>query len=430
MALITSRGSLPDTPAGLTNGVWFNMWSKKLFPFDELQTGDPLYWYSVAARAIEWRSEVLRVRRFPYQSKREVIEKLALSPADASQIYLRNAPVAGFCLSYKVRAVERLSIPKPDEVRFPQQGWLRVDENLRATWPGLPPMARRNRRTAVARSAVATSNQLDNARRAWDILTRRAESQGTITYTELGQRLRMHPRPLRFVLAPIQDFCLEQRLPPLTILVVNQLGRPGAGFIAWDRDRFEEGLSEVYAHPWPDQQNPFGFAQQIESYPKLLDDLLANPQTAARDTYGRVKVRGVAQIIFRDLLLRAYGRRCAFSGCCFTQALQAAHIVRWSQCEPNARLDVRNGVLLSSVHHSLFDSGTLTLTTDYRIFHCRSDFEKTAGKFDRSITSDLHLKRMLLPKTENHRPAIEFITRHNELLKLTRHLPSSIQNPE
>jgi len=53
MALITSRGSLPDSALGLTNGVWFNMWSKKLFPFDELQVGDDLYWYSVAARAVE-----------------------------------------------------------------------------------------------------------------------------------------------------------------------------------------------------------------------------------------------------------------------------------------------------------------------------------------------------------------------------------------
>lgn len=86
--------------------------------------------------------------------------------------------------------------------------------------------------------------------------------------------------------------------------------------------------------PYLDQQNPFGFAQEIESLPKMLDELLKNPEVAAGDRYARVRVRGVTQIIFRQLLLRAYNKRCAFSGCAFTDALQAAHIVRWSQWEP------------------------------------------------------------------------------------------------
>ena len=131
----------------------------------------------------------------------------------------------------------------------------------------------------------------------------------------------------------------------------------------------------------------------------MLDELLKNPEVAAGDRYARVRVRGVTQIIFRQLLLRAYNKRCAFSGCAFTDALQAAHIVRWSQWEPKDRLNVRNGILLSSVHHSLFDNGILTLTPDYRIIYCSST--KSFGSseaFDRAITSDLHLKQIRLPR--------------------------------
>src|SRR5205807_9847581 len=129
----------------------------------------------------------------------------------------------------------------------------------------------------------ASSNQLENAWKTWGILTRRAKARSTITYSVLAKLLHMHPRPLRFVLAPIQDYCLTQRLPPLTILVLNQQGRPGSGFIAWDPDHFHEGLDEVFSFHWEDQPNPFGFASEIENYSEFLDNLLRKPDTAADD---------------------------------------------------------------------------------------------------------------------------------------------------
>jgi putative restriction endonuclease len=159
------------------------------------------------------------------------------------------------------------------------------------------------------------NNQLERSNRAWEILATCAKAKRTITYGDIAKILGMHHRPVRFVLAPIQDYCLERHLPPLTILVINQSGRPGHGFFAWDADRFDEGLEEVYSYQWQKETNPFAFGNQIGDYNAMLRDLLKTPDTAGADVFAKVKVRGIAQLIFRDLLLRAYEKRCAFSNC-------------------------------------------------------------------------------------------------------------------
>ena len=74
---------------------------------------------------------------------------------------------------------------------------------------------------------VVSVNQVERAYRAWPILIKRAESRSTSTYGELGQALGVHHRAIRYVLGVIKDYCLEEGLPPLTILIINASGRPG-----------------------------------------------------------------------------------------------------------------------------------------------------------------------------------------------------------
>ena len=75
-----------------------------------------------------------------------------------------------------------------------------------------------------------TINQAERAFRAWPILTKRASEGKTITYGELGTLLGVHHRAVRYVLALIQDYRLEEKLPPLTILIVNQGGKARCRF--------------------------------------------------------------------------------------------------------------------------------------------------------------------------------------------------------
>jgi len=110
-------------------------------------------------------------------------------------------------------------------------------------------------------------NQYERAYRTWSILTQYAARKSSITYGQIGKRLGIHHRPTRFILDLIQNYCLEEKLPPLTVLAVNQgTGLPGLGFIAWDVDNLEQGRQQVFSHPWSSFKNPFTFASDDAYY--------------------------------------------------------------------------------------------------------------------------------------------------------------------
>jgi putative restriction endonuclease len=209
-------------------------------------------------------------------------------------------------------------------------------------------------------------NQYERAFRAWPILTTTAGKRSTITYAELADYLDIHPRPIRYVLSPIQDWCLHENKPPLTILVVNQHGQPGQGFIAWDVNNLEEGYDQVYSFPWSTLANPFQFARDGATLRELVYQLVTKPEDAIF-VYRRVKDRGISQVVFRGALMIAYDRQCAFCGLSLKPALQAAHIIPWGEATPEQKVSASNGLLLCSTHHDLFDADILSVTTDRKI---------------------------------------------------------------
>lgn len=258
-------------------------------------------------------------------------------------------------------------------------------------------------------------NQVERAFRAWPILTKRAKDQSTITYGEIGEALGVHHRAIRYVLGVIQDYCLEEKLPPLTILIINASGLPGTGFIAFDLDNFDEGLEKVYDFDWNGIENPFGFSKTGDSYKSIVTSLTNDP-TSAQDVYTRVKSKGIKQIIFRDALLKAYSRRCVFTDIAVPEALEACHIVPWSQASPAERLDVRDGLLLNSFHHVLFDCGYITLARDHRIMYYDADeAERKYSTLDRALTSELHGKSMHVPHKLALRPHPDYIAKHHQI---------------
>ena len=60
----------------------------------------------------------------------------------------------------------------------------------------------------------------------------------------------------------------------------------------------------------------------------------------------------------------AYARRCAITGEKTLPALEAGHIRPYAKNGPH---EIRNGLLLRSDLHNLFDLGYLTVTLDYRV---------------------------------------------------------------
>ncbi len=266
-------------------------------------------------------------------------------------------------------------------------------------------------------------NQSERALRAWPILTKRAGEGKTITYGELGAQLGVHHRAVRFILGLIQNYCLEEKLPPLTILIVNQGGQPGTGFIAYDVDKFEEGKTLVHSYNWNAIPNPFAFASDGTTYEEIVTELAGNPSSAA-DVMRLVKTRGIAQSLFRDALLRAYQYRCAFTDISFQPVLEACHIVPWSICKPEERLDVRNGLLLNSLHHKLFDEGLVTVTTDFKIWYFDPDLKDGPySEYDLLMSAKLHGRSMKMPISNTMQPTATYLLRNYELHEWQQHLP-------
>jgi len=261
-------------------------------------------------------------------------------------------------------------------------------------------------------------NQHARAYRAWEILTSQAAKKNTITYETLASRLGIHHRAVRFVLDLIQSYCLEQKLSPLTILVISKsTGLPGKGFIAWDANSIPEGQEQVFGSDWDRIQNPFEFSADNTGYDSLVQSLVSRPENS-EDIYTKVKVRGMAQRVFRDALVKAYGGKCAFTGISFCSALDSAHIIPWSKCEPRYKMDPRNGILLSSFHHKLFDQGLITITEEYKIVYYDPDMNKhICSDFDKLLTVDLHMKSMKLPSNRDLLPHLDLIKQHNEELE-------------
>lgn len=258
-------------------------------------------------------------------------------------------------------------------------------------------------------------NQEQRAYSAWTILTSYAAKSETITYGELGRQLNIHHRAVRFVLELMQDFCMQNQLPPLTILVLNKnTGLPGDGFIAYDIENSQDGIEKVFSYNWTTIQNPFEYAEIGSTENHLIDDIISNPTNSA-DTYAKVKVRGIAQRIFRQALLKVYNCQCSICGLTFEEALEASHIIPYSLSKPDQRLDVRNGLLLCSTHHKLFDNGYLTINQDYTINYSDNEKRKEKnGTYNNLMTADLSGKSLILPTDDKHKPNKEYLFNHQK----------------
>lgn len=255
-------------------------------------------------------------------------------------------------------------------------------------------------------------SQEQRASIAWTILTNIAKNKKKIRYKELADEVGVHHRVARFFLGLIQDYCLENQLPPLTILVVNQTGFPGKGFIAWDINNFEDGIQKVYGFNWDSIPNPFGYAESGTTQDELVQELLNNPDLSG-DIYATVKIRGAAQPIFRKALLKAYNHTCAICGITRKHVLEATHIVPWSECSGKERLDIRNGILLCANHHKLFDAKIITLNDDFTINYYDPDGLKgDYSEYDKLFTINLHKKKINLPKDIKYYPDLKYIRAH------------------
>ena len=113
----------------------------------------------------------------------------------------------------------------------------------------------------------------------------------------------------------------------------------------------------------------------------------------ARERIMALIARRQGQPAFRKKLLDAYGNRCAISRCDCPDALEAAHIRPYKGEHTN---HIKNGILLRSDIHTLFDLGMINIDSSYTVTVCDELRSTVYKKYDG--------KRLHLPKRESDWP--------------------------
>lgn len=105
---------------------------------------------------------------------------------------------------------------------------------------------------------------------------------------------------------------------------------------------------------------------------------------------------------FRNRLVEAYQGRCAVSGWEGGAALEAAHIIPYSESGMN---DVSNGLLLRADIHTLFDQGLITINPDTMTVSLSKELTATEYK-------EFEGKLIQLPSNEEKHPARDYLEWH------------------
>jgi len=115
----------------------------------------------------------------------------------------------------------------------------------------------------------------------------------------------------------------------------------------------------------------------------------------------------LGQGAFRLMVMDAYDRRCAVTGDRTLPALEAAHIRPFYETQSH---EIRNGILMRSDLHRLFDQGYVTVTPEL-------EFQVSSQIRDRfhngMIYYDLHGYRVSVPESTDQQPDSAALAWHN-----------------
>ena len=89
------------------------------------------------------------------------------------------------------------------------------------------------------------------ARQAWQYPICKAAARQTVRYDELRDIMEYPTNnPLTPIVGCIANYCRQNELPPLTLLVVKKSGVPGEGFLAEDEANYDQSRERVFDFQW------------------------------------------------------------------------------------------------------------------------------------------------------------------------------------
>ncbi len=142
------RCPTPDTPPELlADDVFFHQWTTRQHPFNEIESGDRLWWADKESREIRWELRAVEVLKQQYSSPMEALSFLrrayGLVP-DQLNDYFASAPSDGWLLAFAVEVMQPVvGVTLPPGERLARNGLRTVTPELRTQLErvGLPTSA-------------------------------------------------------------------------------------------------------------------------------------------------------------------------------------------------------------------------------------------------------------------------------------------------
>ena len=94
----------------------------------------------------------------------------------------------------------------------------------------------------------------ERAAQIWPLLSWAATNRQVLSYDLVGKLIGVPRFGLAQLLEPIQSHCLIRGLPAQTVLVANDTGAPGTGFIAAKNVPGKQ--ARVFRHNWLEEHTP------------------------------------------------------------------------------------------------------------------------------------------------------------------------------
>ena len=141
-------------------------------------------------------------------------------------------------------------------------------------------------------------------------------------------------------------------------------------------------------------------------------DKILIPQSIQERRYAlRVVKQRLHQASFREAVIAAYNGRCAVSGLPERRLLDAAHIIS-DKNEFMGQPVITNGLPLSKIHHSAFDSNLIGINPDYRLHVSERLLSQNDGpmleSFKQLNGNKLRLPTRLIDYPDRERLALRF----------------------
>ncbi len=127
--------------------------------------------------------------------------------------------------------------------------------------------------------------------------------------------------------------------------------------LMWDEFRINSSTLGAQSEQMMHDLVTYDEAKEVDFLQR--DKLRLIAPSGSTETQATVKIRR-GQQFFRQSVLNAYDIRCCISGINVPRFLVASHIKPWSKF-PDDRLNLRNGLCLSTLHDAAFDAGLITL---------------------------------------------------------------------